>query len=155
MTIDTVEQLAKTPIIAGSWGYEKKELFLTSEDQDLQKVGRRFETIGNEDDAVARVATGRFCYFENIFVLRQTRVSRQILEAEMRKNATERNQNVATNRELHVMEECVINMPVSLGLDKNSPLKPRVDKLVRFQRYFNQRLNLIQFLPTFYFINLI
>lgn len=145
MTIDTVEQLAKTPIIVGSWEYEKKEFFLSSEDQNLQKVGGRFEMIGNQEDALARVAKGRFCYYENIFVLREARVSRQVLEAELKKNATEHNENIATDRDLHVMEECVINMPVSLGLDKNSPLKPRVDKLVRFQRYVNTRLILMQF----------
>lgn len=29
------------------------------------------------------------------------------------------------------MEECAIHMPISIGLDKNSPLKPRMDKLLR------------------------
>lgn len=28
---------------------------------------------------------------------------------------------------LHVMSNCVINMPVSVGLQKNSPLKPKID----------------------------
>lgn len=32
---------------------------------------------------------------------------------------------------LHIMEECAINMPVSIGLEKNSPLKVRVDDLLR------------------------
>lgn len=29
------------------------------------------------------------------------------------------------------MEECVLNMPISLGLEKNSPLKQIVDKYIR------------------------
>jgi hypothetical protein len=29
------------------------------------------------------------------------------------------------------MDQCVFNMPVSIGLTKNSPLKPQLDKLVR------------------------
>lgn len=29
------------------------------------------------------------------------------------------------------MRECTINMPISIGLEKNSPLKPEVDKLLR------------------------
>lgn len=29
------------------------------------------------------------------------------------------------------MKDCIINMPVSIGLQKNSPIKPRVDKLIR------------------------
>lgn len=29
------------------------------------------------------------------------------------------------------MKECAINMPISIGLEKNSPLKPRFDRLLR------------------------
>lgn len=29
------------------------------------------------------------------------------------------------------MSDCVINMPISIGLQKNSPLKPQVDKYIR------------------------
>ncbi len=32
---------------------------------------------------------------------------------------------------LHVMKQCVINMPISVGLQKNSPLKPRIDSYLR------------------------
>lgn len=32
---------------------------------------------------------------------------------------------------LHVMTECAINMPISIGLQKNSPLKPSFDRLLR------------------------
>jgi hypothetical protein len=32
---------------------------------------------------------------------------------------------------LHIMDQCVINMPISVGLDKNSPLKEQVDKYIR------------------------
>lgn len=32
---------------------------------------------------------------------------------------------------LHIMKECAVNMPISIGLEKNSPLKPRFDKLLR------------------------
>lgn len=35
------------------------------------------------------------------------------------------------DRNLHIMKDCVINMPISLGLQKNSPLKPRVDRFLR------------------------
>lgn len=34
-------------------------------------------------------------------------------------------------KSLHIMKECAINMPVSIGLEKNSPLKPRFDRLLR------------------------
>lgn len=29
------------------------------------------------------------------------------------------------------MKECTIKMPISIGLEKNSPLKPQMDKLLR------------------------
>lgn len=32
---------------------------------------------------------------------------------------------------LHIMKECAINMPISIGLEKNSPLKPSFDRLLR------------------------
>jgi hypothetical protein len=32
---------------------------------------------------------------------------------------------------LHVMKECVVVMPISIGFEKNSPMKPRADKLIR------------------------
>lgn len=32
---------------------------------------------------------------------------------------------------LHVMQECAISMPISIGLEKNSPLKPGFDRLLR------------------------
>lgn len=32
---------------------------------------------------------------------------------------------------LHIMSNCIINMPISLGLQKNSPIKPAVDKFLR------------------------
>lgn len=34
-------------------------------------------------------------------------------------------------RNLHVMKDCVINMPISIGLQKNSPIKQRFDKYIR------------------------
>lgn len=138
VTIDTVEELSGSFIGVGSWGEEKKDYFLSSGDEYLQKIGSRFEEITEEEEAVARVAKGRFSYYENIFVLQQARVKRQVLEYELKKNATEFNKNIIEERNLHVMEECLINMPVSLGLDKNSPLKPRVDQLVRFPRFISK-----------------
>lgn len=32
---------------------------------------------------------------------------------------------------LHIMKECAINMPISIGLERNSPMKPRFDRLLR------------------------
>lgn len=32
---------------------------------------------------------------------------------------------------LHIMSHCSVHMPVSIGLEKNSPLKSQVDKYIR------------------------
>lgn len=32
---------------------------------------------------------------------------------------------------LHLMRECAVNMPISIGLEKNSPIKPKFDRLLR------------------------
>lgn len=32
---------------------------------------------------------------------------------------------------LHIMKECAISMPISIGLEKNSPLKPSFDRVLR------------------------
>lgn len=32
---------------------------------------------------------------------------------------------------LHIMSDCVISMPISIGLEKNSPLKPRIDEFIQ------------------------
>jgi hypothetical protein len=33
---------------------------------------------------------------------------------------------------LHIMEECAISMPISIGLDKNSPLKEKIDDFILY-----------------------
>lgn len=30
------------------------------------------------------------------------------------------------------MEECTLYMPISIGIDKNSPLKPKIDELIQY-----------------------
>lgn len=35
------------------------------------------------------------------------------------------------SRELHIMSDCIISMPISIGLEKNSPLKPRIDEFIQ------------------------
>lgn len=62
---------------------------------------------------------GKFAYFENEYFLREL----------YQKHGAEKLNNA--QKPLHVMKECTINMPISIGLAKNSPLKPEVDKLLR------------------------
>jgi hypothetical protein len=40
-------------------------------------------------------------------------------------------QQKETAQNLHIMEQCVVNMPISIGLDKNSPLKEQINRYIR------------------------
>lgn len=114
----------------GSWSEETKSFFMNSSDSYLQSLSQRYSVTSNEQDAVAGVANGSFSYYENIYVLQRERVKRQILEAELQKNGSQDMMHKIQDHNLHVMEECVINAPVSLGMDKHSPLKYHVDRIV-------------------------
>ncbi|KZC14210.1 Glutamate receptor, ionotropic kainate 3 [Dufourea novaeangliae] len=129
VTIDTLAQLAKSSIEVGGWNKEGKEFFLISSDSDSQEIGKKFQLILNQEEAIEKVANGSFSYYENSYFHRYARVKRQILEKEQKENRTTMNMSLKHN--LHIMEECAINMPVALGMEKNSPLKPHVDTLIR------------------------
>lgn len=67
---------------------------------------------------IDRVAEGDFAYFENQLTLQRLRFEHEEKQKESAQN-------------LHIMEECAIYMPISIGLDKNSPLKEQFDKYLR------------------------
>ncbi|XP_046744974.1 ionotropic receptor 21a-like [Diprion similis] len=131
VTIDTLSQLASSQIAVGGWSEEMKEFFLSSLDTDSQEVGNKFEVINQDDEAIARVAAGKFAYYENKYFLRHARAKRQIVEEAQKLNATKHHETVTIDRNLHIMSECVIHMPISIGLDRNSPLKQHVDLVIR------------------------
>lgn len=85
----------------------------------------------DEEYALERVANGMFCYYENAYSLRHSR-GKIVSVWNGRQNKTEDSIEVdQVKYKLHIMEECVVQMPISLGLEKNSPLKPLVDLWVR------------------------
>ncbi|KMQ90732.1 glutamate receptor delta-2 subunit-like protein [Lasius niger] len=115
----------------GGWNEESKEFFLASSDPHSQEIGNKFELIENEKDAIDGVANGTFCYYENSYLLRYIRGKRIFEEENDRKNKSKKDTESAVKYNLHIMEECVVYMPIALGLEKNSPLKPYVDLWVR------------------------
>ncbi|XP_053986684.1 ionotropic receptor 21a-like isoform X1 [Hylaeus volcanicus] len=137
VTIDTLAQLAKSSIEVGGWNEESKDFFLISSDLNSQEIGKKFQFVVDEKDAIEKVANGSLCYFENSYLLQDARVKRQILEKQQKENGT--TLNISLKHNLHIMEECAINMPIAIGMEKNSPLKPRVDILVIFNFVNNYR----------------
>lgn len=128
ITIDSLKELEESDLACGGWGDNIKEFFLTSRDSAGQKIGARFEHINDSDAAIERVANGEFAYYENIYYLKAASVDRQMRIQNMENN----NDSVqGDNKDLHIMSNCVINMPISLGLQKNSPIKPKVDVFIR------------------------
>ncbi|KAI4499966.1 hypothetical protein M0802_004836 [Mischocyttarus mexicanus] len=131
ITIDTLDQLARSSISIGGWSEESKEFFLQSSDSDSQKIGNKFQLIKDEKESIEKVANGSFGYYENEFLLRSIHTKKYILERNQEENNTPDNGTYNAKHNLHIMKNCVINMPISLGMDKNSPLKPYVDLWVR------------------------
>ncbi|XP_035734845.1 uncharacterized protein LOC118447232 [Vespa mandarinia] len=131
ITIDTLNQLAKSSISVGGWSEESKEFFLQSLDSDSQEIGNKFQLIKNEKESIEKVANGSFGYYENEFSLRFAHITKYVLEKEQQENNTQNNKTSDVKHNLHIMKDCIINMPIALGMDKNSPLKPCVDLWIR------------------------
>ncbi|XP_032687660.1 glutamate receptor ionotropic, NMDA 3A-like isoform X2 [Odontomachus brunneus] len=129
VTIDTLAQLTAASLPIGGWNEESKDFFLASNDPYSQEIGSKFELTENEEEAINRVANGTFCYYENSYLLRHVR-AKQIFEKGRKKNKSEETSGSIIKYNLHIMEECIVHMPIALGLEKNSPLKPHVDILV-------------------------
>lgn len=52
VTIDTLKQLAESPIGCGAWGEQNREFFLESLDDAGQKIGVKLEDINDITEAV-------------------------------------------------------------------------------------------------------
>lgn len=131
VTIDTLAQLTRSSLAVGGWDGESKRFFLASSDPHSQEIGHKFELTENEGDAIDRVANGTFCYYENSYLL-QHASGKRIFEKQNEKNTSGKGTESSIKYNLHIMEECVVHMPIALGLEKNSPLKPHVDLWVLY-----------------------
>lgn len=53
LTIDTLAELANSPIECGVWGEQNRQFFLTSSDEVTKKIGEKIEIINRAEDAVS------------------------------------------------------------------------------------------------------
>ncbi|XP_054260470.1 ionotropic receptor 21a-like [Macrosteles quadrilineatus] len=128
VTIDSINELVNSPVRCGGWGEPEKLFFTTSFDPDIHKIGLKFETLTDVEQAINRVASGSFTYYQNIYLLQHAAMKHL-----SRSNETDQTQSgeETSKHNLHIMSDCVISMPISIGLEKNSPLKPRIDEFIQ------------------------
>ncbi|XP_063925717.1 glutamate receptor ionotropic, kainate glr-3 [Zophobas morio] len=136
VTINTLQELINSRLKCGGWGEVNREFFKMSLDPSTKLIGENFEVVNDSNEAVDKVAQGVFAFYENSYFLKEALVKRQ-LRFQMSRVSSASNQSqemkdiAKEDRNLHIMTDCVIKMPISIGLQKNSPIKPRVDKYIR------------------------
>ncbi|XP_052737668.1 glutamate receptor ionotropic, kainate glr-3, partial [Bicyclus anynana] len=131
VTIDTLKELVDSKITCGAWGGESKKFFLESLDEIGQKISDRLVNVDNPEEAASRIADGVFAYYDSSDFLKYLSVKRKNSRMEF-ENSTANNIEVSkTERDLHIMTDCVVNIPISIGFHKNSPLKPLADVYIR------------------------
>ncbi|XP_061383331.1 glutamate receptor ionotropic, kainate glr-3 [Danaus plexippus] len=125
VTIDTLQELVDSKIACGGWGSETKKFFLESLDEMGQKIGEMFENVDDPEQATNKIAQGIFAYYDSENFLKYLTVKRKnmVLMTSPENNTRDRN--------LHIMKDCVVNIPISIGFHKNSPLKPLADVYLR------------------------
>ncbi|CAG4913336.1 unnamed protein product [Colias eurytheme] len=136
VTIDTLKELVDSKLTCGGWGSETKNFFQQSLDEKGQKIGEKFESINDPEEAAERIAKGVFAYYDSANFLKYLSVKRKnanmhIQDDNSTINATEMVNATGMERNLHIMSDCVVNTPISIGFHKNSPLKPLADIYLR------------------------
>ncbi|XP_050310487.1 glutamate receptor ionotropic, delta-1 [Anthonomus grandis grandis] len=129
VTIDTLQDLMDSQLTYGGCGEINTEFFKSSHDEFIQTIGRNFVIVNDSGRAVDEVAAGQFAYYENSYYLKETIAKRQLRSKES--FWSNESAPLKSDRSLHIMKDCIINMPISIGLQRNSPIKPRVDKLIQ------------------------
>lgn len=160
VTIDTLQELVESKIACGGWGTETKKFFQESSDE-IETIGKRFEIINDPFEAANKVAKGVYAYYDNQDFLKYISVKRKNtamnIESDIlnsTSNATEA-PDVDMERNLHIMSDCVVNTPISIGFHKNSPLKPLADIYLRrivevglVEKWLNDAMHPIRFLES-------
>lgn len=67
LTIDTLKQLAESPIACGAWGDQTKQFFQTSLDETSQRIGAKLEETDNVAEAVIiKISCSFFQYIDRL-----------------------------------------------------------------------------------------
>lgn len=159
VTIDTLRELVDSKVTCGGWGRETKMFFENSLDDLGQQIGKRFESIDDPMAAAEKVAQGTYAYYDNSNFLKYLSVKRKnvFMKMEVFDNTTNGTEvtEIKDERNLHIMSDCVVNIPISIGFHKNSPLKPLVDLYMRrivevglVEKWLNDAMNTIRSLDT-------
>nr|QEE82777.1 ionotropic receptor 3 [Conogethes pinicolalis] len=160
VTIDTLKELVESKIACGGWGTETKKFFQKSSDE-IETIGQRFEIINDPFEAANKVARGVYAYYDNQDFLKYISVKRKNVDMNINSdvNATTANGtemiSMDVERNLHIMSDCVVNTPISIGFHKNSPLKPLADIYMRrivevglVEKWLNDAMHPIRALET-------
>lgn len=115
-----MEELVSSKLTYGGWGELSKEFFKDSPDPIIQKIANNFLQVNNSEDAVDKVAEAAFAFYENTYFLQYAIAKHREKMLSHAVNATNmtsegRKENQKQNRNLHIMNDCIINVPVSLG----------------------------------------
>lgn len=91
-------------------------------DQTISIIAEKFVVVNSSEDAVDKVAAASFAFYENTYFLKEALVKRQQrYKTRGNQNSTGNNftdtdtRKVLEDRSLHIMSDCIINMPVSIG----------------------------------------
>lgn len=115
-------------LTCGGWGEINRDFFKFALDPTTRQIGLNFELVNDSSEAVDRVAQGTFAFYENSYFLKEALVKRQLRFQTSRSNQTANNSQeskdiVREDRTLHIMSDCVIKMPISIGDVSKPPRK--------------------------------
>ncbi|KAJ8944039.1 hypothetical protein NQ318_016237 [Aromia moschata] len=121
VTIDTLQELVASRLMYGGWGEINLEFFKSSDDRTIKMISENFVMVNSSEAAVDQVAEASFAFYENTYFLKEALVKRQLrfqslFNRNFMSNQIQEVKNLAKeDRTLHIMSDCIINMPVSIG----------------------------------------
>ncbi|EDW72727.2 uncharacterized protein Dwil_GK17029 [Drosophila willistoni] len=131
ITIDTLQELLYSHLPLSTELTENRQFFLDSSDSVAQQLGTSMNIMTHSNDMIARIAKGQCAYYDNEFYLRYLRSTDDSV-SDAADAATTTNGVGSGSAALHIMHECVIQMPVVIALEKNSAIKEHVDTYIKY-----------------------